>query len=460
MTKREHPRPHESGKGHFSRSPQPVSRGYAFYALGLLVLINMSNYADRQTLSAMASPVRETFELSARQFGYLATAFYITSALASLPLAYWADRWSRRKVIALGTAVWSVATLACAFVQDFDQLLWARAVLGLGEAACVPSALALLSDYFPRHQRARAIAAFAAAMAAGGGLGYFLGAHFGAAPEPESWRRAFWVLGLPGFPLAAAVYALVEPPHGAAEEPDLEGPAAGVKIHGEVELAPSQVAAITLPSIVRILRIPTFRFIVVGTVFLYFALGALMVWAPTLLERHKGIALSEVGLFLGPALLFCTLLGMAVGGNAADRLSWKWAGGTVLVAGGGLVLGSLFLAQFLLFRGRIALVGSACAAGFFISWSVLAAAVIHSVVEPRLRATALAFPTFAGHLLGGAAAPPIVGHLADLLNNLNYAMTLVPAFTLAAGLVFLLGLRTAKTDIEAMARRVLDARTL
>lgn len=433
---------------------RPISRAYAFYALGLLMLINMSNYADRQALHSMAAPISEAFQLSARQFGLLATAFFITSALASLPLSYWADRWSRRNVIALGTLVWSVATLACAHVRGFHELFLARAVLGLGEAACVPAALALIGDYFPRSQRARVVAAFASAMVFGGGLGILLGAHFAESSDPDGWRRAFWVLGPPGFLLAAAAFRLAEPPRGAAEEAEPYADASVARGFRSWNGGTHGKHAVTISAVARILRIPTFRLVLMGTVCLYFAAGALMVWVPTLFQRYKGISLVETGFYLGIVLLFFALLGMAVGGSLADRLSSRWAGGTVLVVGAGLVLASPFVAGFIVAHGRIPMIGSLCIAAFFISWSALAAAVVYGVVEPPLRASALAFPTLAGHLLGDAAAPPIIGHLSDVLGDLGKAMTLIPAFVLASGIAILLAMRTIAADTEAMARRM------
>jgi MFS transporter, Spinster family, sphingosine-1-phosphate transporter len=159
-----------------------------------MVGINFLNCMDRW-VAAVASPLIQTeFHLSDAQIGLLGSAFLLVYAAAALPFGYWADRGVRRTVVGVGVAIWSVATLFTGFACSFVQLFLSRAVLGIGEASYYPAGTSLLSDYFPKAQRGRAMSIWGAGSALGIAVGFAGG---GYVAEKFGWRNAFFFAAVP-----------------------------------------------------------------------------------------------------------------------------------------------------------------------------------------------------------------------------------------------------------------------
>lgn len=205
------------------------SESYARYALGLLVVVYVLNFLDRQILSILAERIKGDLGLSDAQIGFLyGTAFAVFYALFGIPLGRLADVWVRTRLIAIGLSVWSLMTGLSAFARDFAQLTAARIGVGVGEASANPAAYSLLSDYFPPARRATVLAIYSSGIYLGAGLGLGVGgliverwdaAYAGAVPPfgLKGWQVAFLAVGLPGIPLAAWVATLREPRRGANE---------------------------------------------------------------------------------------------------------------------------------------------------------------------------------------------------------------------------------------------------
>jgi MFS family permease len=205
------------------------SPAYARYALGLLVVVYVLNFLDRQILSILAERIKADLGLSDAQIGFLyGTVFAVFYALFGIPLGRLADVWMRTRLIALGLAVWSLMTAASAFAQNFLQLGAARIGVGIGEASANPAAYSLLSDYFPPQRRTTVLALYSSGIYLGAGLGLGLGGlivdrwdlAFPAGTAPlglKGWQAAFLTVGLPGLLLALWVATLREPRRGASE---------------------------------------------------------------------------------------------------------------------------------------------------------------------------------------------------------------------------------------------------
>src|SRR5262249_20189763 len=161
------------------------------------------------------------------------TAFAVFFAVFGIPLGRLADVWDRRKLIALGLAVWSLMTALSGFARSFPELALARIGVGIGEASAAPAAYSLLSDYFPPARRATALAVYSTGIYLGAGLGLVVGglivdrwdaAFSTAAPFGlRGWQVAFFVVGLPGLLLALLVRTLREPARGGGEGPAVAG---------------------------------------------------------------------------------------------------------------------------------------------------------------------------------------------------------------------------------------------
>ncbi|HZU17140.1 MAG TPA: MFS transporter [Candidatus Dormibacteraeota bacterium] len=415
--------------------------GSAGYALGLMVAINFLNYADRWVASAAAPQIQRDFHLSDFQVGLLGTAFLLVYAIGAIPFGYWADRGLRRTVIATGVAVWSCATVLSGLVANYVQLFFARAVLGVGEAGYYPAGVSLLGDHFPREQRGRAMAIWNAGsvlgIAAGFAGGGLIAARYG-------WRTAFFCAAVPGLALALLAYLMREPLRGAAE-------AVGPRLRRTREA--------TVANFLRLLRIPTLRWLIVAHTLLYFVLAANAFWLPTVLGRRFGLSLSAAGLLAGTVLVAGGLIGTLLGGWIGDHLGRRRPTGPLEVGIVGFVVAAGTIAVALLGPVQVGGVPIFVPA-FFLTvvcvylYQAPFTAAAQNVVTPGLRAGAIAMLLLIAHVLGDSHSTADVGLLSDHLHSLPLALlvTSVPLLLLAAAAAAL-GLRTVKADVRAMEER-------
>ena len=192
------------------------SAPYRGYVLGILTLVYVFNFLDRQLLVILQEPIKAELGLSDTQLGLLSglacAAVYVTAAL---PLAQFAERWSRRSMVAASLATWSAMTALTGFVNSFTQMFLARAAVGIGEAGASPASHSLISDIFPVNRRATALATYSTGINIGILLGFLLG---GWINEFFGWRMAFIIVGLPGIALALVVrLTIAEPPKGLSQ---------------------------------------------------------------------------------------------------------------------------------------------------------------------------------------------------------------------------------------------------
>ncbi|HWU12482.1 MAG TPA: MFS transporter, partial [Caulobacter sp.] len=179
---------------------------YRYVVLAMLILVYTLNFLDRQILGILAKPIKEEFGLTDGQFGLMSgLAFALLYTTLAIPIAWLADRFSRVWIMTVALTLWSGFTALCGFTGGFSQLFLARMGVGIGEAGGVAPAYSMLADYFPKSQRARALAAYAFGIplgtAAGALVGGLLAVHFG-------WRTAFIAVGAVGV-LLAPVFRLV-----------------------------------------------------------------------------------------------------------------------------------------------------------------------------------------------------------------------------------------------------------
>lgn len=206
-------------------APDARVPAYSWYVLGVLVLVYILNFIDRQILSILAVDIKADLNLTDSDMGFLGgAAFAVFYALFGIPLGRLADNWNRVRLLTLGLAVWSVMTALSGLARNQLSLSLARMGVGVGEATASPTAYSLISDYFPRRQRATAIAIYSSGIYLGGGVSLFIGAvivkawntaYPGGGPLGlVGWQAAFMVVGIPGILLALWVATLREPQRG------------------------------------------------------------------------------------------------------------------------------------------------------------------------------------------------------------------------------------------------------
>ena len=198
---------------------------YSWYALGVLVLVYVLNFIDRQILSILANDIKADLGVSDAYLGFLyGTAFAIFYSLFGIPLGKLADSWHRVRLMTIGLSLWSAMTVLSGFSKNAGMLTGARIGVGVGEATASPSAYSLISDWFPARLRATALAIYSSGLYLGGGMSILIGAvalewwnetYPGGGPFGlVGWQAAFIAVGLPGLLLALWVITLKEPVRG------------------------------------------------------------------------------------------------------------------------------------------------------------------------------------------------------------------------------------------------------
>src|SRR5437660_5242443 len=180
-----------------------LARRYSRYVLAVMVGINLLNYMDRWVASSAGPLIQRDLNINDAQFGLLGTAFLLVYAIAALPFGYWGDRGARLVVIGVGVAIWSIAARFSGFARNFLQLFLGRAAVGIGEASYYPAGTSLLSDYFPKEQRARAMSVWGAGSTLGIAIGFAGG---GFIADAFGWRAAFYFAAIPGLLFALLAF--------------------------------------------------------------------------------------------------------------------------------------------------------------------------------------------------------------------------------------------------------------
>lgn len=413
---------------------QPVSRGYRALVLGMLLLVYTFNFLDRQILGILAVPIKTELGLSDTQLGLLGgLAFAVLYSTLAIPLAMLADKTSRTWVITVSLAVWSGFTALCGMAQNFTQLFLYRVGVGVGEAGGVAPSYAVISDYFPQGERARALAIYSLGIPLGGAAGVLLGGYIAQTVE---WRTAFIAVGLAGLVLAPIFRIVVKEP-------------SRVKPKDSSETSVARVFSILAAK-------PAFWLMAFGAASSSLCGYGVAFWLPSLLQRSFGLDLIGAGQFLGGVLLIGGVAGVLAGGWLGDKLGGGdkamyaripaisyWLGAPLFIAG---VMSSSVTTAFLLFVIPQALV--------YVWLGPVLTAVQH-LVPAHLRATASATFLLINNLIGLGLGSWLVGSLSDSLTPaygneaLRYAIAAALCLYFLAGFLMWLGgkaLRSAWVD--------------
>lgn len=368
---------------------------HAWRILFLLFLANLFNFFDRTIPAIIIEPIRMEWGLSDLQLGLIGTAFTIVYAIAGLPLGRMADTGARRKIIGWGLTVWSGLTALNGLAWNFWSFLLIRMGVGIGEASYAPAANSLIGDLFPAHKRARAMGIFMLGLPLGLLLAFFT---IGAMVQAfDSWRAPFLIAAVPGLILALFLFFIREPTRGGAEAV-------------QVSAAPVE------KPLRKVLSIPTFWWLVLAGLAFNFASYACNSFMVPMLQRYFGLGLQSAAMATGVIVGVTGLFGLTLGGWLADRIHQRWGAGRLLFAAFSMLVAAL-CTGWALMAGRIetAVFVGVFSIGWLFSYNFYTCVytAIQDVVEPRLRATAMAL-FFAGlYLLGGGLGPLVVGWLSD-----------------------------------------------
>jgi MFS family permease len=446
-----------------------------WFAVAVLFAVNILNFYDRHVPGALVEPMRKEFNLNDTQVGLLGSAFIWLYAIVGVPLGVVADRWSRKQLLAWGAVIWTALTASAGLATTYSLLLFSRFGVGLGEAACAPTATSWLGDLFPPGKRSRVLALFMMGVPIGGALGYFFG---GPIAQAYGWRTAMVTAALPAIVLVPALLFLREPQRGASEgQQEILASAAA----GEDERRPRELPAASVGnadvllgtssvSIWSVLRIPTLWWIIVSGALLNFCAYAFAGFLPAFLSRLHGLSVAESGMTTGTLYLLGGVSGGLLSGYLGDYIIHRRKDGRMLCAAVmALVTAPLACIGILQPRGSL-LVATIFLGLMYASLSSYYGFVysaIQDIVAPKQRASTMAIYFMAMYMCGASFGPLLTGRLSDLLARraataagsatiteafraagLQQAMLIIPVLSVALAFVLYMGSRTIVADAE------------
>ena len=377
--------------------PPAAVRGAGF-ALAVLFSMNLLNYVDRYVFSSLGKRIEAGLDINHAGFGVLAGAFMAVYTIVSPGIGLLGDRYSRRKLLAFGVGLWSLATVGTAFAQNFWQMFFWRALLGVGEASYGIVAPTLLADLFSPKQRGRVFGIFYLALPLGGAVGFGIGGYFGAHGH---WTHAFWVVGIPGLLAAALALVINDPGRGASD-----GAAAGIK------------ARPALADYLTLFRTRSYLYNIAGMAAVTFATGAYASFTAIFYEEVRHMRSDLASYWIGGLTATAGLVGIVLGIGAADTLQKFTRRAYLLWACFATTIATPFVLFGLLdpeVKSSLALVF----VGMVLMASVLGPCntVVANVVPATRRAAGFAVNIFLIHALGDIISPFLIGHLSVWLGE-------------------------------------------
>lgn len=425
-----------------STTSEPATRAgsYAVYILVLLTLANVLSYADRYLFSIAMPAIKQEFGASDAVLGLIGgPAFTVSYILFSIPLARLADRWSRKRVLAISVTVWSAATALCGAAGGIAQMALGRVLVGVGEAGAMPPSQSLISQLFEPRRRATALGCLAVAPHLGLVVGLSGG---GVAIALWGWRTTFLVLALAGLPIALLVW--------------LTGPS---RTSGPRVATSSTESTRSAWQAVRYCwSIPSLRLLALGTgVFNMFGYAA-SIWLPAFLMRSHAMTSVQAGFWLGVCATIGGVLGSLSSGAIVDTLVARSAGGRDIrwqlrVPALGFIASFPLQLVFLLLPAGAAItvaghavpgVGLLLMSTAFLSslWMGPSFAAVSRIVAPEYRSQATAMLIVIINVVGSTAGPLIAGLISDTLtprlgqDALRYSLLSMSALMVVGGAVF------------------------
>jgi len=400
--------------------------------LAVLIVAYTFNFLDRQILGILAGPIKAELGLTDSQLGLMGgLAFALFYTGLGVPIAALADRWSRTWIMTGALTLWSAFTALCGFATGFWQLFLCRMGVGVGEAGGVAPAYSLISDYFPKEQRARALAAYSFGIPIGSALGILFG---GLIAHAIDWRAAFIIVGLAGVALAPLFRFVVREPPREAAPVTTAGPVAAGGIRA-------------------LLAKPSFWLISLGAAASSVCGYGVAFWLPSFFERSLGMGLVDRSLFLGAMTLVGGTIGVWAGGVLGDRLGRARPAAYLLVPAVAFLLAlpcfvlavqakDLWLA-FILFL---------IPTGLNLVWLGPVITAVQHLVAPSQRSTASACFLFVNNLIGLGLGTWYFGAVSDALTPrygteaLRYAIYSGLGFYVVSAALFALAARGLKRD--------------
>ena len=405
--------------------PERWSTARSAYALLILTVIYGLNRIDRGVFNLVLPLIKQEMELSDTMLGLLSGLFFtLFYATLGVPIAWVADRWSRRNIIAIGLAFWSVMTGLTGLAHNVVQLAIARFLLGAGEATGLAPSNSMIADVLKPNQRVIGTAAIALGSPIAIMISFPL---IGWISENYGWRPAFYVVGFPGILLALLFFLTVrEPARGGSDH--------------RVKVEPKPISTVQVFKFLG--RSRSYLLLVIGGALISTNIHAMETWVPSFMTRIHGLGPQDTGALIGAIRGPLGIAGAIVSALLAAKLGQLDERWRVRVPAFACLL--LFPSDLILLFGGPAAwkVGLGLDMFFSVAQAGPALALLLGVVKIRARAVATALYLLVYQLGGTLFGPVGVGwlndHIFGALGNeaIRYSLLVAPASALLAGLVF------------------------
>jgi len=429
----------------------------AGFALVVLFAINFMNFYDRLIIGAVGEAIAVEWDLTDTELSLFSIAFILVYAAVGVPLGRLSDRWNRSRILTIGVTVWSVLTALSGFAQQFWQMVVLRLSVGVGEASCAPASNSLIGDLYPASSRGRAMSLFMLGLPLGNAAALVVS---GVMTKNFGWQSAFFIALVPGLLCAVGAYMIHEPKRGATETHNI----------GAKQRAGSPYSLV--------LSIPTMRWIIASGALHNFNMYAIGGFLTPLVIRVHNMDPASAGYLTMAVYGLAGVPGMMLGGLLGDAIIHRRRNGRMLVAAVAIALSvpAMYFAlgaeagQWMMFG---LLFGFGCMMMYVYYATVYS--TIQDVIEPSLRATAMALYFAAMYVFGGALGPMVVGTTSDYFiqqkvaaegvnyesldaagqlpfraYGLNSALYLLPVVSIFLAGTLFAGARTVNADVDKL----------
>ena len=418
------------------------TQGYRTFVLILLTIVYGFNFIDRQIVGILAPFIQEDLGLTNTELGLLiGLAFAVFYTTVAIPIAWLADRYSRVNILSIALATWSGFTALTGMATNFIQIGLARMGVGIGEAGGSPTSHSIISDMYPKEERASALGVYSMGIPLGVMAAYFATASLmGASNDDVNWREIFIFLGLTGIALAIIVKLVIkEPVRGAMEFED------------ETEI----IKPPFITSVKTLLAIPAWRAMCFGSAF-----GAFVSYSASAFQTKYLIALNPDFDFKTLVIILGVINGTTYAGGAffGARLADRWGKNNVRAYGWLPAIAIIICLPITLFSWWVPTVEGHLLLTtlfllFFGTWLGPSFAIAQTLAPVNMRAMSTALFFFILNMISLGGGPTFTGWMIDIFNvnndeleSMRYAMSVTSLLLIPSMASFLLASRMLPGD--------------
>jgi MFS family permease len=413
-------------------------KGYTNYIFMLLFLLYMFDYIDRMIVTSMFVHIEADLGITHTQSGLLVSAVYWAIVLLTFPVSILVDRWNRTKTIGTMAVMWSIATALCALTGNFVQLVFTRALIGVGEAGYAPGGTAVISGLYPEDKRSKMMGLWNASIPLGTAIGVLLG---GIIAVNLGWKHAFGLVALPGLIVAILFFFVKDYKTVDLSYTDKQNNK--TKMKGKDFLK----EFISKPSLI----LTYFGFAAV-----IFVTTSMMTWLSSYFHVTRDVPMEKAGT-MASAVVVLAIVGAPVGGYITDQWRKKNVLARLLFPAISTFLAAIFLMVALwLTKGAVQYLFFLLVGVTVTAFLPAAISVTQDVIHAGMRAMSYAVAVVVQNLLGASMAPVVVGRLYDLY-DIKTALALLPFMLLLGAILFFTGSRFYVKDLEKTEKIRLEA---